>query len=185
MKSNFWPCLGLKAVLALCVLPGTKGIAGEAPSEETCFSRQYNSKHLSDHPNQLVRSISLKVRPLPPHPRNADTGAYAFSISMSVRGSTSTLRTSGYCKWKEGKSVVALRCIVDCDGGGVNLEFPREGALLIHLGGPLGPGHIRLSNECDSMENKDVELVAGLDDKLFLLGATSLDTCEPDFLERR
>jgi hypothetical protein len=63
-------------------------------------------------------------------------------------------------------------CVVDCDGGGVNLAMgPRPDTLLVRL----RDNGIRMHGSCD--DEKVVWLRPGSDDKVFRVDKVVLDQC--------
>jgi glycosidase len=83
------------------------------------FARVYDKNHLAEHPDQLVKEVRLDIT----IPKNDSDYAYDFFLQMKIRGRDKTLKTAGLCL-NEGNG---LRCIVECDGGGITLSPNKDG----------------------------------------------------------
>ena len=106
----------LKTILlgAALVLPAWGAIAAEMPVGH--FVRVYDSAHLTAHPDQLVKEVDLKLKR-----SSTDKDVRDFSLRMKLRGRVKALTTAGFCL-SEGSG---LKCIVECDGGGVRIAAAR------------------------------------------------------------
>jgi hypothetical protein len=134
--------------------------AAAGPDALGCFVRTYDRAHLARHPDQLITAVKLRVhRPPPPDMRKY----YWFLAQFNLRGRQETLRTSGFCNEKSG-----LRCIVECDGGGVDV-VPRARDAMIYL------DRIRVA-ACDAEEAGE-ELTRGKDDRVFRLDRVNDAAC--------
>jgi len=89
-----------------------------------CFVRDYSRAHLADHPDQLVRHISLAPAPLPNPP-----GILLLNLMVNLRGSDYYHSRFAYC-YAEG---VAMLCDLEGDGGSFLLEPASKGALRLTL----------------------------------------------------
>lgn len=152
-------------------------IAHEA---ENCYRRLYSHTHLARHPNQLVTSMRLALRKLSPKVRHAagDEFEFGMSVIVSLRGNSQELNADTFCRWVTlGRPNIrrALRCPLECDGGGLVIE-PRKNDIYVHLQDPPGFGYIALSAECDAVD-ESVYLSSGLDDKVFRLERANAEEC--------
>jgi hypothetical protein len=120
-----------------------------------CFTRTYDRAHLARHPDQLVTQVRLRIYRPPPDVKVA----YWFSAQFRLRGRNETLRTGGLCT-NERPGV--LRCIVECDGGGVDVA-PRADGVMMHL------DWIRVAACGDDVVEGGERLSGGKDDRVFRL----------------
>ena len=149
------------------------GIVPPVAGRKACFVREYDRKHLSEHPHQRVQRIvfQLEYYRHPPE-KDAPQGQrnYYFSMAAKVRGESEALHASGECVPGEN----GASCGVECDGGGVGLRHdPRTGAILIDL---TRYGRIRMTRGCGDEENA-AEIEPGRDDKLFRLEKADAAVC--------
>jgi hypothetical protein len=162
------------AAVAQSIAPGAEGplkdILPPEPGTQICFARTYDAAHLAKHPKQKVTDIKFH---LAYHRHDPDEGYpegqrnYYFALLAKRRGESQFATAFGECSTYEGK----IRCGVDCDGGGVNIEKAGEG-LGISFGDSWG---ISLTNECGSGDVAAPALEPGDDDKEFRL--TKSDDC--------
>src|SRR5262249_48443213 len=103
--------IALAGLLLILALP-----AAAEPDAPGCFVRTYHRAHLAQHPDQVVTAVMLRIHR--PPPGNADK--YWFLAQFALRGKDKPLRTSGICN----ETASGLRCLVECDGGGVDV-VPR------------------------------------------------------------
>ena len=136
----------LAGLLLILALPAAAG-----PDAPGCFTRTYDRAHLAQHPDQVVTAVTLRI--YRPPPANADK--YWFLAQFRLRGKDKPLRTSGICN----ETASGLRCLVECDGGGVDV-VPRTRDATMHLDRISGPA-------CD--EDSSQELTGGKDDRVFRL----------------
>jgi hypothetical protein len=147
-KMNRIAPAGLLLILAV---PATAG-----PDALGCFTRTYDRAHLAQHPDQVVTAVMLRI--YRPPPGNADK--YWFLAQFRLRGKDGTLRTNGICSEKAS----GLRCLVECDGGGV--VVPRARDATMHLDRISGP----------ACEDSGQELT-DKDDRVFRLDRVNDTTC--------
>jgi hypothetical protein len=149
-KMNRIAPAGLLLILAV---PATAG-----PDALGCFTRTYDRAHLAQHPDQVVTAVMLRI--YRPPPGNADK--YWFLAQFRLRGKDGTLRTNGICSEKAS----GLRCLVECDGGGVDV-VPRARDATINLDRISGP----------ACEDSAQELTGGKDDRVFRLDRVNDAAC--------
>jgi len=125
----------LAGVAALSVLGAS---AAAEPDVLGCFTRTYNRAHLARHPDQLVTAVKL-------HIYNGEgcrdvQSCPWFNAQFRVRGESKPLLTTGVCS-KGFRMFVrnavtpsgsGWSCIVECDGGGVNI-VPRARDMMMYL----------------------------------------------------
>jgi hypothetical protein len=162
---------------AQTIPPGQEGALGKllAPVHDRriCFARTYDAAHLNKHPKQKVTGLLFQIRyhrhdPEKEYPEGQRN--YYFDMAAKVKGQTNTLYASGECAVRGDR----IRCGVDCDGGGVDLQHdPRSGALTVSF--EDRHAYLRMTAGCG--EDKSVDLKPGADDKLFRLNRASLAEC--------
>jgi hypothetical protein len=167
------------------VAPALKALLTPKHGNEICFARSYDDAHMRAHPKQKVRRMSLLVKV--EHIKEDNLYRYNFTMRVAMTGGGKMLQTSGECGWayadKPTEGAI-IRCSVECDGGGVDIE-QRRGTdhLLVHLtdtdekGRPGQPGRIRMAVCGDDDEENSVDLVSGADDKTFRLSKAPARTC--------
>ena len=96
-------------------------------------------------------------------PPSGNADKYGFLAQFRLRGKDKPLRTSGICN----ETASGLRCLVECDGGGVDV-VPRTRDATMHLDRISGPA-------CD--EDSAQELTGGKDDRVFRLDRVNDATC--------
>lgn len=147
------------------LLPGE----GDSPA---CWQRVYSQAHLAARPDQQVTAMTFGAG-FYPHEETtaAEAGLTLFGMDVALRDGTRG-HTSGVC-WQDEAG--ALRCGVECDGGGVMVGGARDGGLLLDL---QSTGYIRMEGECGSDGDRDsFELEAGADDRQFLLLPVDAKAC--------
>jgi hypothetical protein len=178
--SVLFPLGGFTPALAQPVPPGKEGELGKllppVHDQKVCFARTYDAAHLKQHPKQTVRSVLFQVRyhrhdpekETPEGQRN-----YYFGMAAKVRGQKKTLYASGECVPGPGK----IRCGVECDGGGVDLQRDaKTGGIVISF--DRLNDRIRMTVGCDADEDdKTFDLTPGADDKIFRLSRADLSAC--------
>ena len=142
------------------------------PAEDgaaACWQRVYDGAHLAAHPDQQVTAMTLSMT-FEKYDA-ADTGMHYFAVDVALRdGRKGT--TAGGCWVYDG----AVRCGVDCDGGGLELSLDGSGNLRADL---EAYGYVRIESECGGGEEADTfELLPGIDDKLFLLHRAEAKVCK-------
>jgi SH3-like domain-containing protein len=119
------------------------------------YMRVYDQAHLAAHPDQLVTHVDLSIV------RSSGYYKHNFTLHMRLRDRNELLKTEGYCK-KDGRG---LRCLVECDGGGIRIE-PRGDNVMMHL------ERIRMvtcDQDIDSVIDGGEEVRGGKDDRAFHL----------------
>jgi len=178
MRKNAFP-LGL--VIALFGLPVAAGeldaFVEASDGAISCWSRTYDKQHLAQHPDQTVTDMQFAVGYAGERGEYADM--YWFELHASQRGGIDGV-TSGTCS-PDGD---AMRCGVECDGGGVVVTTRGDGRVLLDL---EAYGHIRMYSECGAeSEETSYSLEPGIDDKEFLLqpiGGAQCEAMRPDWLQ--
>jgi hypothetical protein len=169
--------MGLKAVLVGVIslsaaAIGAAELADFVPAETdatSCWQRIYSEAHLASHPDQQVTAMTLLMS----YEQFEDTseGMHYFGVDVALRdGRKGT--TGGGCWLSDG----AVRCGVDCDGGGLELSLNADGSVLADL---EAYGYIRIDSECGGGEGAEsFPLEPGLDDKQFLLHVADAKQCK-------
>jgi hypothetical protein len=137
-----------------------------------CFTRNYDTAHMAEHPQQKVRTMKLLVtaEKMPDEPGLT----YAFSLGLNLRNRTGNFDSSGNCSHPEATEVTAdkfdLGCGIDCDGGRISIELTNnDKSTRIQL------DRIRIWNA--KSEDEPMEFDGGKDDRVFRLDRTSLENC--------
>ena len=125
------------------------------------YARTYDKAHLAAHPDQLIRAVRLSI--IPPNAEHPE--APWFNLQFELRGRSRPLRTTGFCL-RDGDG---LRCVVECDGGGVNLTTRGDHVIM-----RLDSRGIRVTAACGEEATtglaEDGEMVTGgKDDRVFRL----------------
>ena len=159
-------------------------LAQAADKAESCFLRRYEASHLKSHPKQRVEALGLCIdveRILPEEKADPVRYRYNFSFAAKIKGRAKPATTSGECGYaytladeQPPRTGQAIRCGVDCDGGGIAVEARKGGAeLLVRL------DRIRVAAGCGSDDEEDeskaFDLTGGADDKVFLLPEASTE----------
>lgn len=182
INSNGWLlALALLAAappaLAQPVPPGAEGalaaVVALNHNEAACYVRAYDAAHLKQHPKQTVTQMLFRLRYVD-HRKDrsdpVDQRNYYFTLAAKQRGRAKLLRADGECSPAAG----GFRCIVECDGGGVDVtQDLSTKTLLIDL---TGLGRIRMTQGCDE-ETEGVELTPGADDRSFRLSRADAKAC--------
>ncbi len=93
---------------------------------------------------------------------NPDHIGYQFAMAVKRRGDKQAIRTVGDCS-----GGVGVHCVVDCDGGGVDVEkMPTGDVLLLRL--------LEVGIRCDE---EGVMVTPGVDDKAFQVNKAPPQTC--------
>lgn len=169
-----WLCLGsANASEAQPENSAAEKILPPEPGREACYRKVYDAQHLRAHPQQKVTEMTFLLRVEGqyatggPVLKNPDHVTYNFALSLKRRDDRRPLRTTGDCLGH-----VVAECVVDCDGGGVDIEdLPRGGGLTLRL---LSDG-IAFGNDCDTTRGYFVK--PGADDKEFQLEPAPLASC--------
>ena len=143
----------MKRIILGLIVTGAMTQAIAAPQATSCFVRNYDREHLSEHPNQLVTNVRLLIKEAKPR---VD---FDFLFEIKRRGSSKELLTEGSCQ-----NGSMLHCTVECDGGGINVSV-RPGYAMMYL------ARIRMA-ACEGDKNdinKGEEVFGGIDDRVFKL----------------
>ncbi len=140
-----------------------------------CFVREYDSTHLAKHPKQKVSAMKLLVTAEQvPEDENLD---HSFSLGVKFRNRSGNFASAGSCghakasESENGKE--HLRCSVDCDGGGIDVELAADAkAILANL------DTIRIWNIKKPNDENTVSLNGGADDRAFRLDRAPLEMCK-------
>jgi hypothetical protein len=171
------------AIAALAVFP----VAGSAMAAEAssgamlfgkepgpghafaCFNRHYDAPHLTGHPRQNVRDMTMFVDSW----SDADSGRqYSLGIGVKFRAVKSEFQLSGGCSSTvDGKN--ALSCGIDCDGGHIDVRVRDANSVLVGI----PDGARTWDPESENEPPKQAHF--GADDKLFRLDRTDLKQCLP------
>jgi hypothetical protein len=141
------------------------------PGAKLCYARSYDAAHLKQHPKQTVTEVTFFMRVVGyDHGggyvvRNPDHIGYQFAMAVKRRAGK-PLRTAGDCSGGTG-----VHCVVDCDGGGVNVEKLAAGEDLMLR---LLEGGIRMHGDCDGA---GVMVGAKSDDKAFQVSKAPVQAC--------
>ncbi|MBK6467109.1 MAG: hypothetical protein IPL38_00790 [Rhodobacter sp.] len=120
--------------VALCLL-ATLAMASPAlarnlldtvfPGGSGCYERLYSKSHLAEHPEQMVKRITLGIsRSAPTSPDYTVT-----TVTVVLRGDPEVYANDGYCKNK-GDQIV---CSMEGDMGGFTLKSAEDGAILLKV----------------------------------------------------
>lgn len=135
-----------------------------------CFSRHYSRSHLSSHPEQNVRDMTLLVDSYV----DGDQGRqYLLTMSVNFRRFDKPFSAFGGCARSSIGSKSALACGIDCDGGTINVRVKDTRSVLLDI-----PDGARVEDV--SMEEGDEPPAGakfGSDDKVFRLDRTKLSDC--------
>jgi len=146
-----------------------------------CFVRSYDPGHLVRHPLQKVKAMKLLV--------TAETDAetqnfgYSFRLGVAFRKRLGAFDSSGSCGIGDGTESpaqkTAMRCSVDCDGGGISVEMtPDNKSTLVRL------DHIRIWQN-NKPDDEGLDLSGGADDRVFRLDRAKLDMCRSLVADRK
>lgn len=157
-------------------------VLGELPGHNpvsACFVRRYDATHLAQHPKQKVTQMLLLLKA---HEVVDDGGAgYAFVIGITQRGKKGLYDSGGSCGHvrAEGEGPVThLRCGVDCDGGGVDIEMAKgDKSLLVRLESGISINRPGTNQDPDEGMEERETLIPGADDKVFRLDRVSIEEC--------
>lgn len=129
-----------------------------------CYGRVYNTAHLAQHPDQLVTSMLLQLKPL--------NDVYAFKIGVNVRGKSELYQNWSNCFLQSDSHT--LDCPIDCDQGHFTLEASKtQGSFKLRL------DRLSFGLDCDDTGDslKSYELNSGTDDKEFRLDPMPPSEC--------
>ena len=144
------------------------------PGTRICFSRLYDAEHLKAHPKQKVTELEFRLsyyRHPPAEDLPKGQNNYYFALFAKLRGSSEKLQSFGECT----PSGDAIACMVECDGGGIQVKRRPDEKVLVYFAADIG--RIRMAG-CDGDEEGDsVDLTPGADDREFLLSKTPDAEC--------
>ena len=154
----------------------TRLVAAKPTGEKTfaCFTRRYDAAHLGRHPQQKVSAMKLLVS-VEKQPDQEELG-YSFRLGVKFRGRAGNFDTAGECgdaRASEVREGIALRCFVDCDGGGVDVALaPDDKSLTIKVDA------IRIFPAGADDEDDHEMLEGGTDDRVFRLDRADIEACK-------
>jgi hypothetical protein len=139
-----------------------------------CFSRAYDPGHLTQHPQQNVRTMLLLVK----SSAEADVPGYGVRIGVTFRKSSAHFESAGDCSSihdnaAAGESAGIAHCGVDCDGGSIAVAIKDAKSVLVSI--PDGARIWRPGN--DEGEPGNSRKRFGADDKVFRLDKVALTQC--------
>ncbi|HVG50475.1 MAG TPA: hypothetical protein VM867_02445 [Xanthobacteraceae bacterium] len=152
-----------------------------------CFVRQYDFAHFAKHPKQKVSEMKLLVTAeiLP----EDDKPNHAFNMDLRYKTRAGTFDTGGECghvKIGEAENnEPRLGCGVDCDGGGLSMALaPDNKSVTVSL------ERVRIWRKTKpgastAIEEEDLELKGGADDRKFKLYRADLSQCAALIRERK
>jgi hypothetical protein len=146
-----------------------------------CFVHRYDADHLARHPLQKVSGMKLLATA--ENPPDDKAYAYSFRLGVKYRTRKGNFESSGFCSHvmtEQKDDEVRLGCGVDCDGGGIEVALSRDDkSAIVRL------EHVRiwLGNSHD--DDKEEELVAGQDDKIFRLDRADITECKSLITDRK
>jgi len=152
--------------------PALSAILPAQTGNKACYVRTYDAAHLKAHPRQHITAMKflLAVETYPePSKKEQPEDLYYYPFAMQVmrRGESRPLHTAGDCL-----TVGGIHCVVDCDGGAVNLdEMPPADSLIVRI----SEYGVRMFHDCDDGEG--ILVMPGADDKVFRLDKAALDAC--------
>jgi hypothetical protein len=113
----------MKSILPLLVLStqlmAADPFISQKDGELKCFGREYSEAHMDKHPKQNVKQIKLKLEKKDPESNLHGV----LSVEATLRGKENTFKTyrAEFICLSEEKD----RCLIECDGGSVELK--KEG----------------------------------------------------------
>ena len=158
-----------KTLLAGALALGVAVPAAAGPDALGCFTRTYDSAHLAQHPDQLITAVKLRIYMPPPDPEYAPSSAnvYWFTAKFRLRGRSKTMHAGGVCRGEASD----LHCVVECDGGGVDLVIRNDRATM-----RLDRIRVVECGEVDDETNGE-DLTGGKDDRVFRLDRVEPAVC--------
>lgn len=163
--------LATLVMMAFSAPVAAASLADFVPAEDkagACWQRIYSADHLASHPDQQVTAMTFAMSFLKFDAENE--GQHYFGIDVAMRDGRQG-QTSGGCWVHDG----AVRCGVDCDGGGLELSLDEAGNLRANL---EAYGYMRIESECGGGEAESFELLPGADDRLYLLHRADAKACK-------
>jgi hypothetical protein len=158
------------------------------PKAYACFVRRYDAAHMAQHPLQKVSVMKLLITPEKTPDDNYLN--YSFRLGVNFRDRPGDFDSSGDCGHAPtvrnpdndpGPAAgIDFQCSVDCDGGGIAVNFANnDGALIVKL------DRIRIWKSTDPDGAPTRSLQGGADDKIFRVDRTSLDECRSLVTDRK
>lgn len=162
--------------------PGKEGelakLVKPVPGARACFRRDYDARHLSQHPLQKVTHMEFRLTYFQHEPDayyEQGQRNYYFELLARLRDQKTARPLSAMGECAPGRNDKAIFCGVECDGGGVVIRLrDRPDQLLVDLS---ASGRIRMTSDCGEDEENAVELEPGEDDRTFLLTKTAEADC--------
>jgi hypothetical protein len=146
-----------------------------------CFVHRYDADHLARHPLQKVSGMKLLVTA--ENPPEDKTYAYSFRLGVKYRTRKGNFESSGFCNHvmaEQKDDEVRLGCGVDCDGGGIEVALSEDGK-----SGIVRLEHVRIWRGNSHDDDKEEDLVAGQDDKIFRLDRANVTECKSLITDRK
>jgi hypothetical protein len=144
--------------------------------------RSYDAAHLAQHPLQKVTSMKLLVtaEKMP----EMENLSHSFRLGLTFRNRSGNFDSSGFCgnaRINEGQKTPRMGCLVDCDGGGIEVGLsPDNRSAMLYVESV----RIWRNNKPDD-EASTTSLRGGADDRIFRLDRVSLDQCRPLVHDRK
>jgi hypothetical protein len=149
----FW-CVAMQRtsstlILFFCLATSLHLASPANASDAVCYSRYYNATHLAKHPDQIVTSMILALKP------------DRFHLSITVRGRHDALQAQGQCRdIRFGKRW----CSLECDGGGIVVRDTKgRRSIIVEL------DRVRMSFYGEENLMTGVDIYGGIDDRSFRL----------------
>jgi hypothetical protein len=147
-----------------------------------CFSREYDAAHLASHKLQKVAAMRLLVTA--ERVPEDEAPNYSFRLGARFRHRSGNFDSSGDCGHaavaQESSDRAALKCSVDCDGGGLEIAMTSDNkSTMIRL------ERVRIWRSNKPDEEAADALVAGADDRVFRLDRVSLKDCTSLVTDRK
>jgi hypothetical protein len=143
------------------------------PVSNLCFVRHYDKAHLASHPHQNVTDMFVYFAR-----KKGDEPAsfyYTFDAAAKFRDSNKSFSFDGDCNRDASKPGLSVRCRIDCDGGGFNVDARDEKSAELQITAGL-----RLGEPDDGDDEKPLGTNGfDTDDTTFLLHQTALKDCLP------
>ncbi|MGJ4943181.1 hypothetical protein ACQR1W_21565 [Bradyrhizobium sp. HKCCYLS1011] len=156
--------------------PGRKAYA--------CFMRHYDADHLARHPKQKVAAMQLLITA---EIADRDSAlAYSFRLGINDRDRPGDFDSSGACDHALAENAhheIRDSCPMDCEGGGIEVALSKDDkSAIVRLARITmwqrdnKPDTAKPDIAKPNSEASDA-LVAGSDDKIFLLDRTDPSDC--------
>lgn len=149
------------AIITALVAINSNTHAQDFERQTQCYTRSYDKKHLSMHPEQLTKSMRIQLIE-----KHIGRWNYDFIIEFSVRGNNRKYTTGGLCEPVAGQP--KIRCFGECDSGMFNISIKEDTRSIL-----LTLDHI--TEIC--RDGESFTLNAGKDDRDFHLDAAPNIAC--------